>query len=587
MQAVWQRLRERKLVQWALAYLAGAWLLFQVASLVGQTFGWPRTLLRIFVALLAVGFVGALILAWYHGEKGRQRASGPELVMMAALLVIAGPAVWFVRGGAGSHPPEAARSDLAAPRGVATGEDAAEQGSIAVLPFVNMSGNEADEYFSDGMTEELINALTAVGGLRVAARTSSFAFKGKEADVREIGQSLNVQTILEGSVRKARNRLRITAQLVNVADGYHLWSETYDREMEDVFAVQEEISRAIVSALKVKLAAAEERPVATRTGHLEAYDLYLKGRYFWNKRTEEGLKTAIEYFERAIALDRSYAPPYAGLADSYIVLSIGHGFLSPEEGMPRGKEAAMKALELDEALAEAHASLAHVKTWYERDWAGAEREYKRAIELDPNYATAHHWYSLLLVGMGRFEEGFAEIRRAHELEPYSLIIATTVGRRVHFGRRYDEAIAAYRSALELDPNFAIAHKWLGIAYAQQGSFADALEELRKATELEPKNTVIRAALAYGYALSGSGAEARKILEGLKAGRRYVSPYRVAIVYAALGETDQAFEWLEKGYRERDGWLLNLNVDPALDPLRSDPRFARLVKRMGLPPYRIG
>ena len=457
--------------------------------------------------------------------------------------------------------------------------------SIAVLPFSNLSADPEQEYFCDGMAEEIINALTHIENLRVIARTSAFAFKGKHEDVREIGRRLDVETLLEGSVRKAGSRLRITAQLVKVADGSHLWSERYDREMEDVFGIQDEISLAIVEKLKIKLLGKEEPKIVKRyTEDLDAYNLYLKGRYFWNKRTEGGLKKGIEYFEQAIDKDPGYALAHAGLADSYSLLCSYH-ILPPKESIPRARTAATRAMELDDTLAEAYESLAHVRILYDWNWSNAKHEFRRAIELNPGYATAHQRYALLLTVIGQLDQAIAETRRAQELDPLSLIINTDVGLAFYIARQYDQAIEQCRNVLVMDPNFSVAHFALGLAYEQNEIYEEAVAELRKAISLSGGITVMIGALGHSYAVSGRRDKAKKVLEELRelSQRRYVSPYSIATIYVGLGDKDQAFEWLQKAYQDRSAWLihLHLKVDPRLDSLRSDPRFTALLKKMGL------
>ena len=457
--------------------------------------------------------------------------------------------------------------------------------SIAVLSFTNMSADKDQEYFCDGMAEEIINALTRVEGLRVVARTSAFAFKGKSEDIREIGRKLDVRMVLEGSVRKAGGRLRITAQLINVADGYHLWSERYDRQMEDVFAIQDGISQAVVNTLKIKLVGERETVFVKRpTENLEAYNLFLKGRFFWSKRTEEGLKKGIQYFQQAIRKDPGYAFAYAGLADSYSLLCSYH-ILSPNDAIPSARVAATKAMELDNTLAEAYEALAHVRILHDWNWLDAEREFRRAIELNPAYATAHQRYSLYLTVMGQMDAAIAEIGRAQELDPLSLIINTDVGLVFYTAGQYDRAIEQCRQALEIDPNFSVAHFALGLTYEQRGMYEQAIAELQKAITLSGDLTVVKAALGHVYAASGNSREAKKVLDELHAvsKRRYVSPYSIAVIYAGLGENDRAVEWLQKSYEERSVWLihLHLKVDPRLQMLHQDPRFLALLKKMGL------
>jgi len=455
--------------------------------------------------------------------------------------------------------------------------ESAEQ-SIAVLPFTNMSADEENEYFSDGMTEEIINALTQLKNLRVAARTSSFVFKGQTVDIAEVGATLKVATVLEGSVRKAGSRLRITAQLVNVADGYHLWSERYDREMDDVFAIQDEIATTIADRLKVTLAGtSDESLVKPATENMEAYQLYLKGRYMWNKRTKDGLEQAVEFFNQAIERDAGYALAYSGLADAYLVIGA-YGHMPRPEARRKAQEAAEKAIELDETLAEAHTSRGQVLR-LERDWPGEEQEYRRAIALNPNYATAHHWYATLLGALGRLDEALSEIRHAEELDPLSPGISATVGTIYTLRRDYDAAIEQFKKALELDPNFFTPHAWLAGVYAQKHMYEEAIEETRKLRELRPDYPDVLAGMANIYALVGQVEKADELVQEAK--DRGADPGMIGVAYIGLGDLDQAFEWLERGFEE-DSWVLfHLKTHPWFDPIHSDPRYSDLLRRMNL------
>ncbi|MCI0698135.1 protein kinase [candidate division KSB1 bacterium] len=456
--------------------------------------------------------------------------------------------------------------------------------SIAVLPFSDLSPQKDQEYFCDGMAEELINALAKLEGLRVVSRSSGFQFKGQAYDIRKVGGQLNVSTVLEGSVRKAGNRLRITAQLVNVEDGYHLWSEKYDRELEDVFAIQDDITRTIVNTLKIKLISGQEAPLIKRyTENFEAYNLYLKGRYFWNKRYEGGLQQAVQYFNQALEKDPAYALAYSGLADCFIILGF-YTYLPPKEAFPKAKALAQKALEIDDALSEAHTSLGFVKWAYDWDWLAAEQEFKRAIDLNPGYATAHLWYAVFLMPMGRTEESLAEIQRAQELDPLSLVINSSHGWLLHFARQHDKAVDQGLKTLEMDPNFSTVHIHLGWIYEQQSRYDEAIMEFQKGISLLGDDA-FNVVPACTHAMSGRTDEARKILQEVSAlsKERYVSRYFTAAVYVGLNEKDQAFEWLKKAYEERDGWLVFLKIDPRCDRLRSDPRFTDLLKKVGLRP----
>jgi len=462
-------------------------------------------------------------------------------------------------------------------------DDIEKKKSIAVLPFTDLSPKKDQEYFCDGMTEELINALIKIKRLQVASRTSAFQFKGKGYDMHEIGEKLKVQTVLEGSVRKAGNKLRITAQLVDVDDGYHLWSEKYDRDMEDIFAIQDEISLAIVDKLKVELLGEEKEALVKRhTDNLKAYHLYLKGRYFWNRRFEGGLQKAIEYFQQAIDKDPLYALAYSGMADCYNLLGL-YGFFPPKEVYARAKTAAKKALEIDDNLAEAQSSLGFIGTFFDWDWPAAEIEFKRAIDLNPNYATAHEWYALYLAIMGRFDEAIAEVKRAQELDPLSIIINAIAGLIFYLARRYDEAIEHYRKTFEMDPNFSMAYLYQGAAYADRDMWEEAVEAWKKLVTLSGGSQFAVGYLGFGYAMSGQKDEALKMIDRLNnlSNERYVSPFSRALIYMGLGEKDQAFEYLEKAYVERESFMAFFKVWSFFDSFRSDPRFKALLKKMGL------
>ncbi|UCD57558.1 MAG: tetratricopeptide repeat protein, partial [Candidatus Hydrogenedentota bacterium] len=450
--------------------------------------------------------------------------------------------------------------------------------------FVDMSPGKDQEYFCDGIAEELINALTQVKDLRVVARTSAFQFREKGYDIHEVGEKLKVQTVLEGSVRKAGNRLRITAQLVNVVDGYHLWSERFDREMDDIFAIQDEITMAIVRRLRPTLLGEEKaRIVKRQTIDFEAYNLCLKGRYFWNRQTAKALEKAIRYYSEAIETDPGCALAYTGLADCYIQLPF-YSISPPNEVYPRAREAVLNALENDDKLAEAHVSAAYMKTIYEWDWEYAEREFKRAIELNPGYATAHHWYAYHLFFMARFDEAIAEMRRALELDPLSLIINREVGLVFTYARRYDEAIEALEKTIEMDPGFVGTHYLLGIAYLQKSMHEEAIRAFEREKELPISFDPHREGwIGARYGAMGKIDEAKKTLNALlgRLKQEYVSPFILGVMYLVIGESDEGFEWLDKAYEEKDPWLCFLKIEPTLDSVRSDPRYNTLLKKIRL------
>ncbi|HET6266761.1 MAG TPA: tetratricopeptide repeat protein, partial [Acidobacteriota bacterium] len=449
--------------------------------------------------------------------------------------------------------------------------------SIALLPFTNLSADPENEFFCDGLAEEMLNALAKIDQLKVAARTSTFSFKGKKAPVSEIAKALNVNTILEGSVRKSGNRVRITAQLINAADGYHLWSERYDSEMKDIFDVQDEITLAVVEALKVKLLGQDQAALLKRhTRNPEAHEFYLRGLSYFMRFTLEFFQKAIQSFDQAIAIDPRYAAAYAGLAKSYTEMSF---FSSPGEWMPKAREAARKALDLDDTLGDAHNSLAVIKMYYDRDYGGAEHEFKRAIALDPRSADIRLWYGWYLGLMGRFDEGLKEQRRAQELDPLSDVIAFGIGATYHWSRQPERAIEQFRSVLELNPNLRIAYWFLVEACVEKGDFASAIATIENAP-IALNDPVTLTATAYVYAKGGERHKALEILSDLQRLSGYEPAFQIAQIYLGLGDQEQAFAWLNKACDERSVWLIWLGVDPKFDPLRSDPRFKELLKKIG-------
>ncbi len=455
--------------------------------------------------------------------------------------------------------------------------------SIAVLPFANETGDPNAEYLSDGISESLINSLSQLPGVKVIARSSAFKYKGTEVDLKEVGKTLGVEAILAGRVTQRGENLSISVELVNASDKTQMWGERYDRNMSDLLAIQREIASEIVEKLRLKVSGEEKGAAKHYTESNEAYQLYLKGRFHWNKRTAEALKKSIEYFNQAIDKDPHFALAYAGLADSYVVPGSR---LPPREAMPKAKEAAMRALELDDTLAEAHASLGRVFAAYDWDWPNAEKEYKRAIELNPRYATAHQWYGGYLSVMGRSNEAIAERKRAVELEPLSLVINFELGLAFYYDRDYDRAIEQFQKTLELDQNFPAAHNFLPAAYEQKGMYNEAIAEFKKAIPLTAGSewSLSKAGLGHVYGLSGKRNEARTLLDDLKqlSAQEFVPATSIAFIYAGLGEKDQAFVWLDKGYEQRAFRMQWIKLDPRWDSLRSDPRFVDLMRRMGFP-----
>jgi TolB-like protein/Flp pilus assembly protein TadD len=459
---------------------------------------------------------------------------------------------------------------------------------LVVLPFDNLSGNPEQEYFSDGMTEEMIAQLGRVqpGQLSVIARPSSMHYKGTGKRIDEIGRELRVNYILAGSVRRVGDRVRITAQLAQVHDQTQIWAESYDRSLPDILRLQSEVAQAIASEIKLALRPREQaRLLGLHPIDPDAYETYLKGRYYWNKRTEEALLKSAEYFRQAIEKNPTFALAYTGLADSQILLGdAGYGVLPPYEARVEARTAALKALEIDDTLAEAHTSLASVKEQFERDWEGAEREFKRAIELQPGYTNAHHWYAYLLAQLGRLDEAAMEIRRARELDPLSLIINADLGWVSYLARQYDKAVEQLRKTLELDQDFVRAHYLLGRTYLEKTMYDQATLEFLAATSLSERSPVYLAGLGCAYAASGKRHEAIHILNELeeRSKGRYVPPYDIALIHISLGQKENAFTWLEKAFEEGSDFKDELGVGPILDPLHTDPRYRDLLRRMNLP-----
>ncbi|HWU40833.1 MAG TPA: tetratricopeptide repeat protein, partial [Candidatus Acidoferrum sp.] len=457
--------------------------------------------------------------------------------------------------------------------------------SLAVLPMVNASADTSIDYLSDGITESLINSLSQLPKLKVMSRSSVFRYKGREAEPKVVGRELRVQAVLVSRLIERGDNLSISAELVDTRDSTHLWGEQYNRKLADVQAVQEEIGREITDKLRVKLTGEQKKSFARRqTQNNEAYHDYLKGRYFWNKRSAAGVKTAIEHFNAAIAKEPTFALAYAGLADSYAVLST-FAAVPPRECLPKARIAALKALEIDDTLGEAHAVLAEVKVLYDFDWAGAERNFKRAIELNPGYATARGWYALYFARSDRFNEALAEVKRAQELDPLSLIINSLVGSVLFHWRRYDQAIEQFRQTLAMDPGFGPARLNLGRTYLAKRMYPEAIAEFRAGLKFAGEDPRFIPGLGHAYALSGNQAEAQKILSELLARSKhgYLPPLGIATVYIGLGDKDRAFQWLGEAVEERGEYVTWLKNDPLYDPLRSDPRFPDLLRRLNLAP----
>lgn len=450
--------------------------------------------------------------------------------------------------------------------------------SIAILPFVDLSPDKDQEYFSDGLAEEIINDLSRLKVLRIASRNSSFQFKEKNLNITQIGQSLNVQKVLEGSIRKGGNRIRIAVRLINVSDGFLVWADTYERELADIFEIQDDIARSVVENLEIQLAGASVKELAKHyTENVEAYSSYLRGVFYLNKRTAESLKTSIEYFQSAIKIDSRYALAYSGLADAYIVLGL-YGRSSPSEVMPKALQAAEQALQIDELLPDAHISLGCARAVYDWKWSEAEERFKRGIDLKPEYAETHHWYAInLLTPLSRFAEAEQEIKQALDLEPSSLVIHATVGLVYYFARQTDAAIDHFHHALDLNPDFPVTNQFLGQAYVQKSRFTEAIDYFQRALKFYGDSNNALANYGYAAACAGKKDVARKVLKQLldASKKRYVSSYDIATVYCGLGETDKALSALEKALDEHAFLLIYLNVDPLMEPLRHQDRFQML------------
>jgi TolB-like protein/DNA-binding winged helix-turn-helix (wHTH) protein/Flp pilus assembly protein TadD len=489
------------------------------------------------------------------GPKGRLWPTRWVIGASALIIIISFPilSVWLFR------------SRASAPTGIQ---------SIAVLPLDNLSGDASQNYFADGMTDELITDLAQISALRVISRTSVMIYKGAHKPLPQIARELNVDAVVEGTVLRSGDQVRITAQLIDALTDKHLWSQSYDGELRDTLALQSKVASAIADQIRINLTPREQAALKNvKLVNPEAYESYLKGRYFWNKRTADGLKAALAYFKQATEEDQKYAKAYSGLADTYALLGDWqYAAMTPKEAFPQAKAAAIKALELDSTLGEAHNSLAFVLDGFDWDFDAAGKEFRRAIELSPGYATAHHWYAWHLSLLGRLDEAIAEMKRAQNLDPLSLIINADLAELLVLAHHYDESIAQSRKTIEMDPNFALAHNQLAQAYFQKQMYDEAVAELKTAVQLSGSSPAFIANLARAYVASGKRNEGVKLLGDLKKSS-------IAMIYASLGDTDQAMTWLEKGYEERfnPGVLLR----PGFDPLRSDLRFQNLLSRIGL------
>jgi adenylate cyclase len=574
MSPLFDRLKERKIVQWALAYLAAAFVVFQSVEVMAEPWGIGPGLQRAIHILLFVGLLVVLVLAWYHGEKGRQRASGAELLMIAALLAIAGILLAVVR-----PKQEESTTPESLPAVVS------DKPAIAVLPFDDFSPNPDDAYFADGMHEQITSQLSHVSAIRVISRTSVMPYREERKPAREIAAELAVNYVLEGSARKAEDRVRLTVQLIDAERDEHVWADEYDRDLTaaHLFEIQSEIAERVASALEVELTASErERIERHPTESLAAYDLYLLGRHYWNQLSAEGVERAVEYFEAALDLDPDFALAYSGLADAYMMQTQGWG-LAPRDVFPKAREAAERALELDPTLAEAHTSLGGVQLFYDWDFEAAEASFRRAIELNPNYAPAPHWLGISLYSRARFAEASQAVQRALALDPQSPYVKMNVGYLLYVSRQYDRALELYGDALRADSN-AIVRALRGSVYLQLGRFEEGIADLEFVAEMLGERNLIPAAyLGFAYARAGRRNDAERVIRELQelSAQRFVNPDYIAIIYVGLGENDEAIEWLYRATEARTDWPLFFPVDPVLDAIQSDPNYQELLRTIGL------
>ena len=582
LQNFFAELKRRNVYKVAVAYGVVAWLVIQAASIFLPAFNAPQWAMQIIILILVVGFPIALAFSWAFEitPKGIVRESevnpnasithhtGRKIIALTIVLAVIATGLLifqFIRA-----------------RSTSSSAVTISNKSIAVLPFDNLSGDPQNAYFSEGVQDEILTRLAKIAELKVISRTSTQRFKSTPNDLRQIAQQLGVANILVGSVQKANNQVRVNVQLINALTDAHLWADTYDRKLTDIFAVETEIAKAVADVLQAKLTGSEQHVIAARpTENTEAHQLYLKGRFFWNKRTGSDLKKSIDYFQQAIAADPNYALAYAGVADGYVWLP-GYSVGTPRDCYPKAAAAAKKALELDSTLAEAHTSLALAIWFYDFDSSQAIREFERAIELNPNYAIAHQQYgNTTLPASGRFDDAIAEGKRAIELDPVSLVINKDLGDDYNYARRYDEAIAQLHKTLEMDPGFYLAHLVLGQALDAKGAHDAAIVECQKARALNDDPAVL-GVLGRSYGLSGKKMEAEKILNQLKklSQERYVAAYSFGLVCLGLGDKEEALRWLEQSYQDRAGSDIGyIRVDPLLDPLRGDPRFEALAEKI--------
>ena len=577
-------LKRRNVYKVAVAYAVAGWALSQGIAQVFPVFDIPNWAIRMIVLLIVVGFPVAVVFAWFFEitPEGVKRTEVADAMPKVATqkkrawiyVVVIGGAISITLFFLGRYT-VGSKAAVVAPNDI-------PNKSIAVLPFDSLSEDKSNAYFAEGVQDEILTRLAKVADLKVISRTSTQRFKSAPSDLRDIAKQLGVMNVLEGSVQKANDQVRVNVQLINAMNDAHLWAEIYDRKLTDIFATESDIAKTIAETLQAKLTGSEKTAMSKKpTANSEAYELYLKGRFFWNKRTGADLRKAIDYFNQAIAKDPNYALAYSGLADSYLLLPP-YGAAAPKESIPQAKAAVKKALELDDTLAEAHASSGRIVSGFDFDSTKAIVEFERALQLNPNYATAHHWFgSGPLLALGRFDESIVEAKRSIELDPLSMINNADFGNDYYYARRYDEAITQLRKTIEIEPRFYLAHYYLGQALQMKGQLPEAIAEYRKASELDDDPFAL-AMLGQAFARSGQRDEANKILTrlGEETKSRYVAAYGIGMVYLGLGDKNRSMDELERAYHENDGNdIYNIRVDPLLDDLRGDPRFEALAEKI--------
>ena len=576
-------LKRRNVYKVAIAYAVVAWLLMQIATQVFPFLEIPNWAIRLVIMLIVIGFPIALVIAWAFEltpegikltESADREAAKPSRNKAWIYIIIVAAALSVVLFFVGRY---------TAPKVTRSSQSLAK--SIAVLPFENLSRDPDNAYFAEGIKEEVLARLSKVADLKVISIRPTQQPNNSLTDLSQMAQKLGVETFLEGSVQRSADEVRVTVQLVRADTDAHLWADTFDRKLTDIFAVESEIAKAVADTLQAKLTGSEERAISAKpTGNLEAYQFYLRGRYYWNRRTAGALKKALEQFQQAVDKDPTYALAYTGLADCYSVMEQYAGIPSSET-LPKARAAVLRALHVDDSLGEAHTSLGYVNT-NSRQFGEAEKEFKRGIELNPNYPTAHHWYGLPYLSMlGRLDEATAEIKRAQQLDPLSPIISANAGNLYVLKGYLNPAIEEFKKVIELDPNFPIAHDFLGCAYLRQGHEQEALAELQKGVEASGRASQELGFLGYGYGALGKRAEAMVVLKELEGryARKESPAMHLAAVYAGLGEKDQAFAWLERDFQARTGLLIFITTLPEYDNLRDDPRYTDLLRRIGLRP----